>query len=317
MQGILSNCQGFGDLCKSTALNKVISLPDIDDETGHTLVHYLYTGTYQTLKLLNVSGDAKRLCEYKRSVRTYCVARKYGIAGLEVLAKTFIERFKDQVSIVDALETAEEAYRKLPKDDVWFTSYLEDEIRAALKADGAFFTRKTFLGRIGNLHEFDSALVRIMARIYINPERPASCLKEGVFRGQHFQPDDEFAIAVPSVPKEPSYPSEPLVEEALVEEALIEEPLAEEPLYDEAWPCPEEPPSSFHEEPVAVLCLPIEATSVGTYSPKLEAEDSWSFGGFKDKKPKKSKKMAKPSIDWVECDEDQTAPQPVGWGSFH
>lgn len=71
------------------------------------------------------------------------------------------------VSIWDILEIAEEAYRKLPHDEVWFAEYLKGTVRAALRVDKILVTRNEFLCRIGRVKRFDQALMKIVAEIYV------------------------------------------------------------------------------------------------------------------------------------------------------
>lgn len=161
----------------------------MDEDNSHALVHYLYTGTYQTLKPTDVSAAASdnttglegsgkarkldRLLEYKRSVRLYCTAKTYGLFRLETLCMVQIESFKDGVSIWDTLDIAEEAYKKLPIDGaVWFSMYLEGKMEAAMERDKHLLTRKKFLDRIGRTTEFDKALMKIIAKIYTGGNEP-------------------------------------------------------------------------------------------------------------------------------------------------
>lgn len=160
----------------------------MDEDIGHALVHYLYTGSYQTLKPKDVSaaasddptgregngkaGNLDRLLEYKRSARLYCVAKTYGLFRLETLSMVRIESFKDGISIWDTLDIAEEAYKKLPNDAIWFSMYLKGKMQAAMNEDKHILTRKKFLGRIGRVTEFDRGLMKIIAQIYTGEKEP-------------------------------------------------------------------------------------------------------------------------------------------------
>lgn len=165
--------------CKSKPWGNKIWLSDVDDDIGHALVHYLYTGAYQTLKPTDISsydttdleGNGKarkldRLLEYKRSVRLYCVANNYRLVRLEILSKARIESFKDGISIWDTLDIAEEAYKKLRIGAKWFSNYLKEKMQAAVYEDEHLLTRKQFLCRIGMTKEFDKDLMKIIAQIY-------------------------------------------------------------------------------------------------------------------------------------------------------
>jgi hypothetical protein len=140
----------------------------VDEDLGHTLVHYLYTGTYQTLKLQDASGDrmSKRIIEYKRNVQLYWVARTYSLCNLELLTKINIENLGEEIPIFDILDVSEEAYRKFSSDETWYTEYLKRVIKKAFEADKTLFIQQRFLAHIGRVGEFDKALVRIILEIY-------------------------------------------------------------------------------------------------------------------------------------------------------
>lgn len=155
----------------------------MDEDIGHSLVHYLYTGEYQTLKSVDASKETSSdttgqetrsyvsgrvsILEYKRSVRLYCIARTYGLERLVMWSKAHMKLLDGSVSIWDILEIAEEAYSKLPHNELWFAEYLKGTMQAALHVDKTLPTRNEFLSRIGRVKRFDQALMRIVAEIYV------------------------------------------------------------------------------------------------------------------------------------------------------
>ena len=164
----------MAEKCKSKPWGNKIELRDVDRDIGHSLVHYLYTGNYQTTKPQTISEagpsgartpteignefEAHNLREYRRSVRLYCVARTYGLDKLKHLSMHHIEIPQDGISIWDVLDIAEEAYGKLPDDEVWFTEYLRRKLEDKLRADKFLLKRPEFLGRIGKVKIFDQSL---------------------------------------------------------------------------------------------------------------------------------------------------------------
>lgn len=196
----------------------------MDEDDSHALVHYLYTGAYQTLKPSYVSAVASdnatdlegrgkvpkidRLLEYKRSVRLYCIAKTYGLFPLETLCMKRIERFKDSFSIWDTLDIAEEAYKKLTAGAIWFSMYLREEIQAAINDDKHFLIRNKFLGRIGRTTEFDKALMKIIGQIYTEGNEPEKEHEDNTARNETSDtkpPSDGEKLASPieSSPKLP------------------------------------------------------------------------------------------------------------------
>lgn len=180
----LNQCPQWAEKCRSKPWGNKIALPDVDEDIGHSLVHYLYTGNYQTLKLPTISSEAPdgaenptatsmtpeahSLLEYSRSVRLYCVARTYGLDGLEDMSLCHIENSQDGISIWNVLDLAKKAYEKLPDEEFWFTGYLRRKIEAALGEEADLLTRKEFLGHVGTVKKFDQALMKIIAELYNN-----------------------------------------------------------------------------------------------------------------------------------------------------
>lgn len=181
-QGLLKQSPQWAEKCKSKPWGNKIELPDVDEDIGHSVVHYLYTGNYQTLKTKPMPSKAAdndedptatseelgapSLLEYRRSVRLYCVARTYGLVGLKNLALYRIDNPQGGISIWNVLSIAEEAYEKLPDDEVWFTGYLRRKLEAALRVDNYLLKKKTLQDRIGKVKKFDQALMSVIAEIY-------------------------------------------------------------------------------------------------------------------------------------------------------
>lgn len=168
--------------CKSKPWGEKIALRDVDEDIGHPLVHYLYTGLYQTLKPQKTCSDAPDdaknptattkeseshgLREYRRSVRLYCAARTYGLCGLVDVSIYHIENPQHKIPIWKMLDIAEEAYEKLPDDEVWFTDHLKRKLEAELRVDHFLLKRPKFLDKIGKVKAFDQALMKSIADIY-------------------------------------------------------------------------------------------------------------------------------------------------------
>ncbi|KAJ5970711.1 uncharacterized protein N7479_000629 [Penicillium vulpinum] len=101
-----------------------VALSDVDGDVGHTLVHFLYSGTYETINSPldeNVSYIGR---EYQRSVMVYYASRKYNITDLEILARKYIEYFGEAISTFEILCSTREIFSKLPEDEVWLPSYV-------------------------------------------------------------------------------------------------------------------------------------------------------------------------------------------------
>jgi hypothetical protein len=145
-----------------------IKLPEVDDDIGHTFVHYLYHDEYQTLKPPGATGPPDSETEYKRGILAYCTARSYEIHGLAGHALKTIERFGKELTIAQILDAVHAVYAKLPQDEVWLPTYLKAQLETAFELDENVFTRQEFLKHIGEDVTFTKALVKIMANMISN-----------------------------------------------------------------------------------------------------------------------------------------------------
>jgi hypothetical protein len=149
-----------------------ITLPEIHEDIGHTLVHYVYTGQYQLFRLAPNEPLKEKINDFRRSVLAYCAARLYGISGLETAAKANAECFGHGLSISDVKVIAEAVFTNLPPDDVWFSGYLQEKVNAAFQEDDTLITEeKWILENIGRVSIFDRVVVKSIIAMYL-----AKCL---------------------------------------------------------------------------------------------------------------------------------------------
>lgn len=146
--------------------NAPIILREVDEEIGHTLIHYLYTGQYQTLALGSLPEEARIATEFKRSVLAYCAARMCGIEGLEEITKGKIEELSQELSIFDLQKVTEEVSTKLPRKGDWFSAQMNKWIKSALVANDTLLAEPRFLDVIGHSAVFDRAVVKGLTEMY-------------------------------------------------------------------------------------------------------------------------------------------------------
>ena len=144
-----------------------IHLPDVDSDFGHTLVHYLYTGGYQTLRRKGVAVDDDTVNEYRRAALTYSTASLYKLVGLVAGAKEKMEILGNNLSVFEMLDLVEHTYLKLLECDPWFLDHLESRIKSAFEEDETLFTQPGFLKYIGKNVAFSHVLVKTMVEIYV------------------------------------------------------------------------------------------------------------------------------------------------------
>jgi hypothetical protein len=144
-----------------------VILSDVDEDIGHTIMHYLYTGNYETVKPPSTSELPTRATEYTRSVFAYRVAVRHGLDGLTEHAKRYIQTFDKEVSIIDIISLGRKAFPKI-SEEPWFSEYLTARITASFEADEGIFQRGQFFEGFGETPDFDKFLGKVMAQVYSN-----------------------------------------------------------------------------------------------------------------------------------------------------
>lgn len=176
-----------------------IRLNDIDITIGHTFVHYLYTGTYQTMRTLRRYRivDASK---YRKSVLTYRAAQQYQLPGLRDLARTHMGEYGKSVPINFILDVGKDVYRRLgdDDDDEWYSDYLRTKIWSAFEEDEHLFSQEYFTQGLGEVTRFDKFLVSTMVRLF---SEKISALKE---HASHVDPSDVKMNATSTEHLEPS-----------------------------------------------------------------------------------------------------------------
>ena len=142
-----------------------VRLPEVDDDIGHTIIHYLYTGDYQTLKLSSTYNMPRRAVEYSRSVLTYHAALRCGLDGLADHARKYIQTFDNNVSIFDIIALGRKNFRRIT-EDAWYSEYLTTKIMASFENDERIFQQEEFFKGFGEAPDFDKFLGKIMAKTY-------------------------------------------------------------------------------------------------------------------------------------------------------
>ncbi|KAL3456211.1 hypothetical protein BJX64DRAFT_48504 [Aspergillus heterothallicus] len=216
-------------------------LDDVDEDIGHTLIHFLCTGRYETL----YSGNSIAT-EYRRSALAYEVARRYGLRGLEDLARTHIKQFGPLVQLQVVLETVRDIFPNLPADEKWFKDYLKERLADSFNEDRDFFRQEELSKAISQSTVFERTIMQLTVDILFTR---ISELEATV---------DEIAPA-----KEPGDQSESEAEPE-GQAVRVLEPLSESEVFPEPAPEPESDlgPAS---EPESHL----ERLEVVAYSPDI------------------------------------------------
>ncbi|RAR11941.1 hypothetical protein DDE82_000279 [Stemphylium lycopersici] len=152
-----------------------VQLPELDQTTAHTLVHYLYTGKYQALSV-HAASDKMTPESYKLSVCVYCAAVRYELPGLTELAQNKVKSFGEEVSIFDTLAVARDhAFPLLPEEDVWYPAYIEDALNAAMAEDPEPFRKPDFITTVdGNSKLLQLVWKTVMSNYARTPATPVA-----------------------------------------------------------------------------------------------------------------------------------------------
>lgn len=125
-----------------------IPLYDVEMETGHILVHYLYTGKYQTLD--TVVNSTLDTCDgLRQALHVYIMVNNYNIPGLHELVLRRIEDLCARLDIFEILGAIENDFVKLGPDTPIHT-FLRKKAKIAFEKDHTIFASEAFLSHLDN-----------------------------------------------------------------------------------------------------------------------------------------------------------------------
>jgi hypothetical protein len=166
---VLKKSPVLGRLCDQAKQN-TLGLSHLSESTAHALVHYLYTGSYQSLEPKDIPPTGRGIARFKSALSVYAVARAYALPDLEAAAKSGIEHLAKDLPASDRLSAAMEAYPDPGEDDTWFLDYLKTCIRGLFRGLPRPL-RYDSLGFLGDVSIFIKAIVK--SAIEISWESPA------------------------------------------------------------------------------------------------------------------------------------------------
>jgi hypothetical protein len=102
---------------------------DIDGAAGHTVVHFLHTGTWETINSpLDLYVDLNER-ESQRSVYVYQASRSCHIPDLALLAMKHIGEHSKDLPMLEVVRWTAEIFPKLPKSEVWLQAFVGSMLR--------------------------------------------------------------------------------------------------------------------------------------------------------------------------------------------
>ncbi|KAF3808482.1 hypothetical protein GCG54_00006344 [Colletotrichum gloeosporioides] len=294
-----------------------IHIDEVPDDAGHVLVHYLYTGTWQTLSQSH-SQQEPLTCydsnisviksDFETSVHVYCAAKAYGLPALVEMAKKEVLRLANCLTPLDVVVSASEACQLLSEHDIWFRSFLQRRLRLMFNTS-KYLDESVFLGCVQHGTVYSNFLVKSMFLLCCQNSRNRRVLSVADEEQSVFETDEAHlngSETAADVPAEDhlSFGSqaEPLAEEtkvpetppsddwAVAEQTTIEE-FAEptEPLAE--WvETKESDPADYISDPVD--CIP-EAPPEDCPQDESHLVQPTTKSKKDKKKPKKTKSLKK------------------------
>jgi hypothetical protein len=130
--------------------DRTILLPELDEVTAHTVIHYLYSSRYEALDPNLIIGPNTSLENYKLAISAYCAAVRYNIIGLAQVAKVMLTANGTSLTVFDILAVARDyGFVLLPESDTWYPAYIETSITEAMEQDSASFRKPDFITKFG------------------------------------------------------------------------------------------------------------------------------------------------------------------------
>lgn len=145
--------ESLKDLPRSREVESTIDLSDVNGDTAHTIVHFLYTGQYQTLpngERETPTGASKG--EFKKAIATFIAAKSYGLTNLLEVARLEAERIGDDISIVQvAHAVGKETLTSMHEDAGWLQGLVLRKAEQTFTESDEIFSTASFFNGIKNL----------------------------------------------------------------------------------------------------------------------------------------------------------------------
>lgn len=139
----------------------------MDTESGHIIVHFLYTGQYQTLP-----SDEEQPChshgrvDFKKAISAFIAAKKYGLTSLQELARNKIFQCAEDISIVQAAHgIGKDVLSTMQEDASWLQTLVIQKAEKAFVTNNEIFISNSFFSGIKS-HKLTKLLGQHVAKLY-------------------------------------------------------------------------------------------------------------------------------------------------------
>jgi hypothetical protein len=261
----------------------IVQLRDVNEDVGHTFMHFLYTGEYKTAKSPSAAASATAPddttateTEYNRSVLAYqaAISCGLGLEGLAEHARDCMQVLDNHIPIFDIISLGRDTMAKI--NDAWFSKYLTDRIITSFEEDEGIFQEEEFFELFGQSVAFDQFLSKVMAQAYETKlasirDEAHSAIMEAELREDVWRDWEELS-ACEDVDEDDSSEHREGEQDNNDNEAADKTIDMETQPKAESDPAPEpEPEQEQSEEPLSVLVLVASADKTSDENEK----DSW------------------------------------------
>lgn len=185
-------------LCNGWDGTHSLHLNEISWDVRHSVVHFLYTRTYQILQPIGTTALERDIAEFTTHILVYVAAREYGLLGLEESARGGIEKLGENLEMPTIIKAAKHAYPNPNTDDEWFIEYLKSRSRALLTNQTTIDFRTTTTGTMSVVEIVLQGLVQSLGASHDPLETSGPIIAEGAENASDFDTSLTKCVFTPS-----------------------------------------------------------------------------------------------------------------------
>ncbi|KAJ5633390.1 hypothetical protein N7490_009729 [Penicillium lividum] len=148
-----------------------LKLSGISRRILHTIVHFVYTGEYETIETydqvqyFDERWDVRE--EFEKSVEVYHAAKKYEIYGLQALAEKHMEHFGESMTLKEVISSTRNAFLDLPPGEIWLPNYVKKVIKREIVAGKSDANIRSLVGKrnLEGSADFNAAVLWVVIDI--------------------------------------------------------------------------------------------------------------------------------------------------------
>lgn len=203
-------------LLRSTTWEEVpagehISLPFLSKAVGHTIVHYLYTGEYQTLSEIESIIQAPQ-SQFEHAFLVYMASLDHDLSGLEELAMLKMEKYSLSMDLKTVIDVTRNNLDKEMKPSAWLQAFLKERLRNDFQKDHTVFADEAFYSGLCQESILNGHVMRYMVELLTERLTQTLAEKDNIISQRDEPPvveekvtiDDSFSDSGGEYPKKKS-----------------------------------------------------------------------------------------------------------------